>query len=96
MIETLLIAMCVGSAADAATTAYFLKHTRITEANPVLRWVIDRAGIIGMVVYKAATAGAFVACHFYVYPLPWEVVAALALYFFGLAAWNIYLIRKAA
>jgi hypothetical protein len=78
--------------ADAASTLYFLKHTQMHEANPILRWAFDRFGpVTSLLVSK----GVFVAAVWYYHDvLPMWMLWSAAVFYVGVVVWNVYNIRQ--
>jgi hypothetical protein len=78
--------------ADAASTLYFLKHTQLHEANPVLRWAFERFGpATSLLVSK----GIFMAAIWYYHDVtPLWMLWSVAVFYVGVVGWNVYNIRQ--
>lgn len=94
MIATLFALLALTNLADHASTVYFLKHTTLTEANPVLRKVIERFGLTGLFFTKASVLGVIGLIH-YIQPLPWQVLAGMCVMYVLVVIWNITQVVKA-
>ena len=78
--------------ADIATTLYFLRHSTLKEASPLLLWFFER---IGPAPTLFGLKGAYCAAIWYWYAsIPeqtlWVVVAILV----GVVLWNLHHIQK--
>lgn len=95
--EHLAILIGVLQAADAATTLYFLKHTTLQEANPLLRRLFD---IFGPAQTLLVSKGLLAAAIWYWHAaIPVESLWLIVVVYVGVVAWNfkhILRVREAA
>lgn len=84
----LLLALAVVTLLDHVSTAYFLKHTTLQEGNPLMRKIIDRFGLTGLFVAKAASLGVIVLLN-HIQPIAWQVLAGLCVMYATVVCWNV-------
>jgi hypothetical protein len=78
--------------ADAISTLYFLKHTTIQEANPVLKWAFDKFGAMRTLIIAKGTLIAFL--WYYQEFLTQSFLIGFCLLYIAVVIWNVYLIIK--
>lgn len=84
-------ALVLASLLDALTTIYALRQPGMREANPALRWAMDKIGVVpALVGIKCAP----LMCMFYALPESLLYVPPLALVYLAAAGWNAFGIYK--
>lgn len=79
--------------ADAASTLYFLRHTRLQEANPILRTLFEKFGAAPtLLTLKGGFAAAIWHWHA---SIPVQTLWFLVVLYVGVVGWNVWHILKA-
>lgn len=87
---TLFVVLVVLNIADIGTTAYVLTHGG-QEANPVMKWIIDKIGIIpGLLGVKAPLLAV---CYFFI--TQEVILLTLCAIYAGVVFWNVQQVIKA-
>ena len=77
------------NALDVISTIKALKRPNTSEKNPVMKWVLDRAGYKGMIAFKVVSIFIVGAVHLK-YGLPIAAQVGIIILYLGVVTNNIY------